>query len=245
MDESHDDLVRQGDRRLDQDPPRTPFRPVNTDAESPNSRSRDRIVLVPVRGFAGAKSRLSDVLDPHQRRTLARVCATEVVERAGSTRTIVVSDDAEVLQWTRERGFRSLRVAATGLNAALHEAVGHIAEIQPVDVFVVHGDLVFADELGDLDTWAPRNAESSRCVTLVPDRHGDGTNVLGLGAAYLDQWRFAYGPGSFGAHCDQARRLGATIRIIENSALAVDIDTPADLIDPRVQAAVDAMIRVR
>ncbi|MFM7870270.1 MAG: hypothetical protein ACKPBG_01135, partial [Actinomycetota bacterium] len=54
--------------------------------------------------------------------------------------------------------------------------------------------------------------------------------------------RFAYGPGSFQAHCDQARALDADLRILEHPDLAIDLDTPEDLAIDRVRAVVEAAI---
>jgi 2-phospho-L-lactate guanylyltransferase (CobY/MobA/RfbA family) len=64
-------------------------------------------------------------------------------------------------------------------------------------------------------------------VSIVPDRHLDGTNVICVptGAGF----RFSYGPASFTNHRDEARRLGLTARIITDEALSWDVDQPADL----------------
>jgi 2-phospho-L-lactate guanylyltransferase len=40
---------------------------------------------------------------------------------------------------------------------------------------------------------------------------------------------FAYGPGSFGRHVVEARRLGLPLRIARRPELQWDVDTPADL----------------
>ena len=55
---------------------------------------------------------------------------------------------------------------------------------------VAHGDLPLAEDL--------TVAAGFDGVTLVPDRHDDGTNVLAVptGAGFV----FHYGPGSFGLH---------------------------------------------
>ena len=87
-------------------------------------------------------------------------------------------------------------------------------------VIVAHGDL-------------PRATNLARCadfdgVTLVPDRHGDGTPVAAVptGAGF----RFAYGPGSFAAHVAEAERLGVAWRSLLDPDLAWDVDDPEDLV---------------
>ena len=64
-------------------------------------------------------------------------------------------------------------------------------------------------------------------MVVVPDRHGDGTNVLLVptGAGF----EFAYGPGSFAAHLAEAERLGLPVEVVHDDDLAWDIDTPEDL----------------
>lgn len=200
-----------------------------------------RRVVVPIRSFSRAKSRLASVLDSDQRRTLARICAERVLVRAGVDRSVVVCDDSEVARWASDLGVDVMRVESSGLNPSLQEAMPRIvATWKPNEVVVVHADLVFPDALGDLDALLP-GVEPTR-VVIVPDRHRDGTNVLALGSDVLAGWRFAYGPGSFAAHCDQARTLGLVLRIVEHPDLSVDLDTPEDLAIDRVRGFVDAAI---
>ena len=65
-------------------------------------------------------------------------------------------------------------------------------------------------------------------VTLVPDRYGNGTNVIALptGAGF----RFSYGPGSFARHRAEAERLGLPVRVLDLPDLAWDVDEPADMV---------------
>lgn len=202
-----------------------------------------RIVLVPIRSFSDAKSRLSPVLSADQRQRLAELCAARVLENAGVERTLVICDDPRVADWAERRGVDVLTVSAVGLNASLHEALPRVmATYSPVDVVIAHGDLAFPEALTNLDDIAPVGNDHGRRMFIVPDRHGTGTNVLGLGADLIDQWQFEYGPNSFEAHCTLARRLSATVRIIEHADLGVDIDTPEDLLDRRVCAIVGSLL---
>ncbi len=64
-------------------------------------------------------------------------------------------------------------------------------------------------------------------VVLVTDRHGTGTNALGLRPP--DVIDFAFGPGSRAAHRERAAAAGA--RYVElDGPLTVDLDTPEDLV---------------
>ena len=42
-------------------------------------------------------------------------------------------------------------------------------------------------------------------------------------------FRFAYGPGSFARHQDEATRLGLEQRVVREPDLAWDVDVPADI----------------
>jgi 2-phospho-L-lactate guanylyltransferase len=65
-------------------------------------------------------------------------------------------------------------------------------------------------------------------VAIVPDRHGEGTNALVLrppGAI-----RPAFGEGSCARHVAAARDGGIPHAVEELPSLALDLDTPADLV---------------
>ncbi len=84
---------------------------------------------------------------------------------------------------------------------------------------VAHADLPLATDLA----WVA-DADG---VTLVPDRHGDGTNVACVPAAA--RFRFAYGAGSCARHEAEAQRLGLTVRVVPDPLLGWDVDRPEDL----------------
>jgi 2-phospho-L-lactate guanylyltransferase len=64
-------------------------------------------------------------------------------------------------------------------------------------------------------------------VVVVPDRHGDGTNVLLLPCA--GDFTFQYGPGSCAAPLSHATGLGLSVEVVHRDDLALDLDTPDDL----------------
>lgn len=184
-------------------------------------------VLIPVKGFRLAKGRLADRLSESERHALARTMASQVVKAAGSLPTKIVCDNDEVADWARAVGAEVLWIDADGLNPAITAAVAALeAAPDPGDgaagtghVVIAHADLPHAETLDGL-------AEAGT-VTIVPDRHLDGTNVMALplGAGL----EFRYGPGSFGAHCAEALRCGLDLRVRRVAALEFDIDTPDDL----------------
>ena len=197
------------------------------------------MVLVPVKDFELAKGRLAPQLPAAERAELARAMAARVVQAAGSTQALVVCDDDEVAEWARSVGAHPLRIEVRGLNGALAAAVEQLSGAErgeappwlastgrsaarrgrwPQHVVIAHCDLPRAETLEGL-------AEPGT-VTVVPDRHLDGTNVMALplGAGF----EFHYGPGSFKAHCDEALRCGLDLRVRRIAALEFDVDTPDD-----------------
>ena len=64
----------------------------------------DAAVLIPLRSFDDAKTRLAGVLSPADRRRLAMAMAERVVRAARDLPVHVVSDDADVLRWAERLG---------------------------------------------------------------------------------------------------------------------------------------------
>ena len=177
-------------------------------------------VLVPVKAFADAKQRLGEVLPAADRERLARTMASRVVASAAPLGVWVVTDDDDVAEWAVEQGATPLRQERAGLNAAVTDAVAVLAAAGVDRVIVAHGDLPFATDLAAL--------ADGEGVTVVPDRHDDGSNVLvvptGVG------FRFAYGPGSFARHLLEAERLELGVRVVRDAGLGWDVDRPDDLV---------------
>ena len=176
-------------------------------------------VVIPVKAFAVAKGRLGDVLTPDERARLARSLAEIVLRAAQPLPVFVVTDDPEVQDWARSCGADAVADPRRGLDAAVTAGVDHVATLGLERVIVAHGDLPLAIDLA----WVAEFVG----ITLLPDRHGDGTNVIGLPAA--SGFCFAYGVGSFQRHLAGARQIGLPLRIVRDLTLATDVDTPDDL----------------
>ncbi|MEP6658747.1 MAG: 2-phospho-L-lactate guanylyltransferase [Acidimicrobiales bacterium] len=177
-------------------------------------------VLVPVKAFADAKQRLGEVLPAADRERLARAMAARVVASAAPLGVWVVTDDDDVAVWAVEQGATPLRQERAGLNPAVTDAVAVLASAGVDRVIVAHGDLPFATDLAAL--------AAGEGVTVVPDRHDDGSNVLVVPTNV--GFRFAYGPGSFARHLMEAERLNLPTRVVRDPGLGWDVDRPDDLV---------------
>jgi 2-phospho-L-lactate/phosphoenolpyruvate guanylyltransferase len=187
------------------------------DVEAPE---QEAAVLIPVKAFREAKVRLAPALSPGARRQLARSMATHVARSAGSLQVVVVCDDEEVTSWADEVGARVIWAPQRGLNGAVQEGVAVLARERVPRVIVAAADLPLAKGLA----WVGRFSG----VTIVPDRRHNGTNVIGVPSTA--GFRFSYGPGSFGRHLDEARRLDLAVRVVHSSPLAWDVDLPEDIV---------------
>ena len=177
-------------------------------------------VLVPVKAFSEAKLRLAPALPPLARAELARAMAAHVLDAARPLPTAVVCDDPEVAAWARSERALVIWEPERGLNRAVEAGVERLRAGGTQRVVVAHGDLPLAQGLDRVARFPG--------VTIVPDRAGNGTNVICVpaGAGFT----FSYGPGSFTRHTEEALRLGLPLRVLRTRALGHDVDLPSDLL---------------
>jgi 2-phospho-L-lactate/phosphoenolpyruvate guanylyltransferase len=179
-----------------------------------------RAVLVPVKAFDQAKRRLHLALNQLERRQLARAMADRVVDAAHPLPVAVVCDDNEVAEWARARGALVVWEPGRGLNGAVQAGVDHLRAGGVTQVTVAHADLPRATDLAEVGAVPG--------ITLVPDRYGNGTNVIALPSDA--GFGFSYGPGSFARHLAEAGRLGLSTRVLDRPDLAWDVDEPGDVV---------------
>jgi 2-phospho-L-lactate guanylyltransferase len=191
--------------------------------------------IIPVKRFGDAKQRLLDALDRPQRAALIKAMITDVLAATDRSelveRVIVVSGEGraerlalrhaqrtttplEVLRDPDDRGHSE--AATLGIIRALSLGA-ECAALLP-------GDCPMLDA-GELDAALGRMSRGR--VTVVPDRHGTGTNALLLAPA--DAIGPAFGPGSAERHSERARLAGHELAVEPLDSLGLDLDTPDDL----------------
>jgi len=191
---------------------------------APNSQPATAVVI-PVKDFRRAKERLASELSPPERATLRRRMASRVVAAAAPLPVWVVCDDDAVAAWARDHGAAVSWQPRSGLNGAVQAAYAERSDEGFGRVIVAHADLPRATSLSWL-TEAPE-IDDPRTAVVVPDRHGDGTNVLSLPGG--TDFRFAYGPGSCARHLAEAERCRLAVHLRPHNDLQYDVDDPADL----------------
>jgi 2-phospho-L-lactate/phosphoenolpyruvate guanylyltransferase len=182
-------------------------------------------VLVPVKRFSAAKGRLTGVLGDTERARLAEWMASGVLDVVAEIPTFVACDDEQVAAWASRMGAQVIWGAGLGLNGAVDDGVDHIVSSGFHHVLVSHADLALPGTLLDV--------AREGCVTLVPDRRHDGTNVMSFPAAH--RLHASYGGGSFARHLGQALAMATVpVEVRSDPQLSLDLDTPRDLSHPLI-----------
>lgn len=176
-------------------------------------------VLVPVKGFRQAKTRLRAALTADERAVLARTMADCVLRASAALPTIVMTADVVVARWARRRGCGIMADRSCTLSGSVNAAVTALGGRGLSRVVVLHADLPLATDV----TWLA-DADG---VTLVPDRRDDGTNAASVPTGV--GFQFSYGPGSRARHEREAYRLGMPLSVVRDPSLGWDVDHPQDL----------------
>lgn len=192
-------------------------------------RNESMWVVVPVKRFSSAKSRLGPLLSEAERESLAQVMLNDVLHAVGQAGrvagVVVVSHEARAKYAAERAGGLFLEETDSGLSVAIRQAADWLATHGQRELLMLPGDvpLVTAQEIDRL----VEAHHGSRAVTIVPDRERDGTNGLGLSPP--DAIDFAFGAGSFPRHAEAARAAGIEPVVLPLPGLALDIDNPIDL----------------
>ena len=185
------------------------------------------IVVIPMKPLAVAKSRLSGVLEPEKRTSLARNLLWRVlraVEGVAVHGTWVVGGDSAVEQAAQAAGASWIQEEGPDLNRAVEQAFQQALGAGKAPLYVP-ADLPF---LGPADlSGFIRSVGDQGQIALAPDRLGMGTNGILLTGP--TPFRPALGPGSFRRHMEQVDFLELRASLYYSPGLARDLDTPEDL----------------
>jgi 2-phospho-L-lactate guanylyltransferase len=195
------------------------------------ARATDRtIAILPVKRFETAKARLGDELSGGTRRALTEAMVTDVLmalrRTAAVDEVLIVTSEPAAEAIGRGYGANVLHDdVEDGQSAATLIGIAHELEGGATRVLLVPGDTPALDP-GELSALLER-PQIGRSVTIVPDRHGTGTNALLLTPP--DVIEPAFGPGSRERHELAATAAGVACEIEQIPTLALDVDTAEDL----------------
>jgi 2-phospho-L-lactate guanylyltransferase len=184
------------------------------------------LILVPVKRFDVAKSRLAEALDAVQRASLAAWMLDRVLVAARdaypSARIVLVGDEPAAAPVAARHRAGTFPETGNDLNTTLAGALAGLRAEAASPAIVVASDLPRATPCDLRALSSPTGAAG-----LVPSHDGDGTNAVWIPASA--PFRPAFGAGSRSAH--RAMFAGAGWPVVELALenLARDVDTVADL----------------
>ncbi len=188
------------------------------------------LAVLPVKRFDAAKQRLAEGLEPWTREVLAEAMVRDVLTALSRVRglngVIVVTGEPRAMAPALAVGADVIGDAAqAGQSPAATAGVERAAELGAERVLLVPGDCP-ALEPAEIDELLAHGGDPP-AVTIVPDRHGTGTNGLLLAPPAVITP--AFGEGSFARHRDLAQSAGARVTVSEPPSLLLDVDTSGDL----------------
>jgi 2-phospho-L-lactate guanylyltransferase len=185
-----------------------------------------RIVAVPVKTLAKAKSRLSPELSPLERGALTLAMLEDVLDATLSVAgwdTWVVSPDEAVLEIAARRGAAAVPEDRPPLSQAIRQAEALAREREADALAILPADLpmLTADALTSA-------LHTLGTVVLAPSADRAGTNLLLRRPPRAIQARF--GPDSFNRHVALAESRGLPVSLVERRELGFDLDHPGDIL---------------
>jgi 2-phospho-L-lactate guanylyltransferase len=183
-----------------------------------------------VKPFERAKTRLARALSPGARRVLAEAMLRDVLAALRGSRAIgviwVVTHDRELLGRVGRWGAEPLEEKFDGgLNPALRLATRAALERGARGALIVPSDIPL---LRASDVRSLLSAARSPGVVAVAARDGRGTNALLRTPP--DVIAPCFGRDSLARHARLAARRGVPFIARRNLRVALDIDTPSDLL---------------
>lgn len=185
-----------------------------------------RILAIPVKSLARAKSRLSSELTSLERGALTLAMLEDVLDVAMELlgwNVWVVSPDEVVLEIAGRRGAAPVPEEKPPLAAAVRQAELSATEQEAHALAVLHGDLplLTVEALtAALHTLGP--------VVIGASDEGTGTNLLLRRPPRAIPARF--GPDSLRKHRELADQRGLPASVIERPEIAFDVDAPGDIL---------------
>jgi 2-phospho-L-lactate guanylyltransferase len=185
-------------------------------------------VVVPIKAFTGAKTRLSDRLDPDQRACLAQAAADRVLRAVADCPLVelrlAVVDTNLAARMALHRNFEVLqRPDLLGQSAAVSAGFSAAIKRGATNILTVSADVPLVRPKDIDEMLRPRPP----VLVMVSDREGLGTNAMRLDPAV--DLRLHFGPDSLAMHKREAATLRLPVKVIDNRRVRLDIDTPDDI----------------
>lgn len=188
--------------------------------------------LVPLKDLVQAKTRLSGLLSPSERRALAQAMVEDVLAvlsvHPWISRVTLVSDDpgASLLAARYRIDYWSEKsLGCRGLNAVVACASQRLLAESGEPLLVLHGDLPLLTAT-DISTVIQRQRDLGGLV-IAPDLQGSGTNLLAFDRGCMP--RFCFGADSCARHRRAAQADSLETGLVNRPGIATDVDEVQDL----------------
>ncbi len=187
--------------------------------------------VVPIKNFGHAKERLAGILTASERRSLFTAMLEDVLQTLSQcpalTGIVLVTREPQAQALGQRYGARSLieqanlgHTAASTLGARSLAADKDTSMLQlPADVPLINPD--------DIDALILAHGNGP-AITLAPSRDHRGSNAVLCTPPDLLPLQF--GDDSFKHHLAASRALNIEPAVVERPGIALDIDTPDDLV---------------
>jgi 2-phospho-L-lactate/phosphoenolpyruvate guanylyltransferase len=185
-------------------------------------------IVVLIKDFRTAKSRLSPAMEPAQRRALAEMTAARALDAALAVGpTVAVCGSEEAADLARNRGATVLLESEPGgQNPAARRGLDDVALRGAESALVISSDLPLVDADGLRRMLA--RADGSGAIAIAASATGrQGTNALFLRPP--GKFDLYFGAASLPRFAQEARLRGRRFVVHDDPALALDLDEPSDL----------------
>ena len=185
-----------------------------------------RVIAVPVKSLARAKTRLAPKLSALERGALTLAMLEDVLdatEEVPGWETWVVSPDEVALEVASRRGVRAIAETKSSLANAIRQVEILARDVEADALTILPGDLPLVTPEALHEALRTLGA-----VVLARSGDGSGTSLLLRRPPRAIPARF--GPDSFRRHMELAAERGLPASVIERTELAFDLDTPGDIL---------------
>jgi 2-phospho-L-lactate guanylyltransferase len=186
------------------------------------------VILIPIKDHALAKSRMGPFLTAQERPLVAKAMLEDLIRALLPLAfpVAVATNSRQIAARIAKLGWRLfLEEKQISESASVDAASRRLADEGAQAVLRLPADLplIQTGDVAELCLETP----PAPCATMAPSWDGTGTNALLRTPPGLFPSRF--GPGSFALHVEEARRVGAHLRVVQNPRLALDLDDVTDI----------------
>jgi 2-phospho-L-lactate/phosphoenolpyruvate guanylyltransferase len=185
-------------------------------------------IVVLIKDFTTAKSRLASALEPGRRRRLAEMTAARALDAAVALApTLAVCGSGEAADFARLRGAALLvEPTPSGQNPAAMLGLDEVSRRGAEAVLLLSSDLPLIDTAAIRLLLAHTDVPGSLVVAASAEGR-QGTNALYLRPP--GDFSLHFGDASLPKFAEEARVRGRRFIVHDDPSLALDLDEPADL----------------